>query len=157
MKEVASVIETLSMSQISSILNGNAFQLDYSSGKIELDADAIVVQRTEKEHMKVLNEGNLTVGLNTEITRSLRLEGVARDIIRSIQNLRKESGLDVTDRIQLYITGDKTAAEALAVHSDYIARETLASFNDKFEGDLISMELGDIQLKISLTKDLSAS
>lgn len=90
MKAAAGKIEELSMEEIQSILEGSVLHLDYDGGTVELNEESIIVQRFEKENMKVLNEGSLTVALDSEMTDELLQEGVVRDIIRSIQNLRKE-------------------------------------------------------------------
>jgi isoleucyl-tRNA synthetase len=74
----------------------------------------------------VINEGSLTVALDTEITEELALEGFARDLVRGAQNLRKESGLEVSDRIRLYISCGERLKRALDAHSAYISGETLA-------------------------------
>lgn len=156
MKEVANLIGALSMEEISSILNGEPLSLTYSNGAIDLDENAIVIQRTEKENMKVLNEGNLTVGLDSEMTKELLLEGLARDIIRSIQNLRKETGLDVTDRILLHIEGDEKIREAVDEFKEYICKETLAACVDTIElATSTEVTLGDHRAEIFIVKNPS--
>jgi len=126
MKEVATKIQDLPSSTIAAILDGSSVEITYSDGTIAIGLEDIVVQRSELEHMKVLNEGQLTVGFDTEITHELLLEGVARDIVRGVQNLRKEEGFDVADRITLYVYGDALVEESFTVFTDYISRETLA-------------------------------
>ncbi len=152
MKEVASMIEGFSMEQIAAILDGGTVELTYSAGTIVIDEQALAVQRTEKENMKVLNEGSLTVGLDSEMTEELLLEGLARDIIRSIQNHRKEIGLEVTDRIVLQVTGDETVAKVMDVFRDYVCSETLATCSEDIEGaQAAEVELSghDVLLQIS--------
>jgi isoleucyl-tRNA synthetase len=78
------------------------------------------------------------VALDTELTPELRLEGAARDVIRSVQQLRKDAGLDVTDRIVLrYPQADSDAAAAFAAHGPWIAGETLAESVEPGEGWLV--------------------
>ena len=77
--------------------------------------------------MKVLNEGSLTVALDSEMTDELLQEGAVRDIIRSIQNLRKEKNLEVTDRITLLIDGSSWLKGAVGEFSDHLLQETLAN------------------------------
>lgn len=74
---------------------------------MELTEEKIIVERIEKAGLKVVNDGTLTVGLDTNITDDLKKEGLARDLVRGIQNLRKEAGLSVTDRITLQVFGDE--------------------------------------------------
>ena len=68
----------------------------------------------------------LTVALDTTLTGDLRQEGLAREIINKVQNLRKKSGLEVSDRIELSITGSEAVLEAVEAHRDRITGETLA-------------------------------
>ena len=86
-----------------------------------------MVNRIEKANHKVVNEGTLTVGLDTEVTEELLLEGCIRDLVRGIQNLRKERGLEVTDRIALTVSStSETCKKAFAHFREYLMSETLA-------------------------------
>ncbi len=153
MKQVAQKIEQLSMSEIQSILDGATLYLDYDGGTLELTSDGIIVQRSEKEHMKVLNEDSLTVGLDTEITEELKQEGTIRDLVRSIQNLRKDSGLDVTDRIYLYLDGTEEVKQAVESFEEHLLGETLAvEYEWKEPVDGIEVECGEGNCKIGLAK-----
>jgi isoleucyl-tRNA synthetase len=75
----------------------------------------------------VASEGGVTVALELEITPELRREGLARELVRMIQDARKEAGLQVTDRIVLGVETSGEPAEALAAHGEEIAAETLAA------------------------------
>lgn len=72
------------------------------------------------------NDGSLTVALDTELNDDLRAEGIAREIVNRVQNLRKSSDLQVTDRIHLYLEHTETILPALNLFSDYIKNEVLA-------------------------------
>ena len=126
MKSAASEIEKLSGEQISAILDGRALSVSVAGREVELNSENVIVERTEKEDLKVLNDGTLTVGLDTKITTELRNEGLVRDLIRGIQNLRKESGFEITDRILLTVGGDAELEAAFAMFKDYISSETLS-------------------------------
>lgn len=153
MKEVASSIEQLSSNQIKQALEQGSLTIRYSGGELSLGLDDIVIQRIEKEHRKVLNEGTLTVGLDTEVTQDLLFEGLARDIIRFVQNLRKEKDFAVTDRIELVIGGDELVAQVYEVFKDYIARETLAQtirFSNADDG--VETVCGDTVVRVQVYK-----
>ena len=77
--------------------------------------------------MKVLNDGTLTVGLDSKVTDELKKEGYVRDLVRGIQNLRKESGLNVTDRINLKVSGDEELKAAFTMFEKFVTGEVLAS------------------------------
>ena len=128
MKEVASKIQVLSSSQIGSILDGNSYVVEYGENQsIELSTDDLIVQRSEKANLKILNEGDLTIGFDTEVTQRLLYEGIARDMIRGIQNLRKESGFEVSDRIILTVGGDEDTKAAYEMFKAFIETETLST------------------------------
>lgn len=126
MKEAAAEIEKLSSAEIQSILDGSTLCIEAAGKRVELTAEKIVVNRMEKDNLKVLNDGTLTVGLDTEITEELLYEGCVRDLVRAVQNLRKEKGLAVTDRIRLSVSGNETLHQAFLHHKDYLCAETLA-------------------------------
>lgn len=82
------------------------------------------------EDFEVARDDNRAVGINTRLTRELENEGLARELVNKIQNLRKQAGFQVTDRINLFCAAEEPAAgerlvEAMAVHRDYITSETL--------------------------------
>lgn len=140
MKAAAKKIEELSMKEIQSLLDGATLHLDYDAGELELKEDGIVIQRIEKENLKILNEGSLTIGLDSEITEDLLQEGTVRDIVRSIQNLRKERDLDVTDRINLKLSGSDWLKKAVTSFEEHLLTETLAD-NLVWEKTTESVEL----------------
>lgn len=126
MKHAAAEIAGLDQDSIQTILDGATLTIEIGGKSVELNNEKILVDRIEKEHLKVVNEGTLTVGLDTEITDELKKEGYARDLIRGIQNLRKSSGFEVTDRITLAVSGDAALKAAFEMFADFISGETLA-------------------------------
>lgn len=135
MKAAAAIIQNLNSEQIQSILEGRNLSIDVDGTGVELDPSKIIVERLEKDGLKVLNEGTLTVGLDSKITDELKKEGYIRDLVRGIQNLRKESGLNVTDRIKLTVSGDSELKDAFEMFKDFVSSETLAT-SCSFESDL---------------------
>ena len=127
MKLAATKIAALGQEEIQSILDGSKLSLDVEGKSVDLTEEKIIVERMEKEGLKVVNDGTLTVGLETNITDELKKEGWARDLVRGIQNLRKESGLSVTDRIKLMVFGDDELKDAWTMFADFVAGETLAA------------------------------
>ena len=99
-----------------------------SLGEFELNPDEILVDNIAAEGYAVESDGTYTVGISTEITPELRSEGYVRDIAHIVQNMRKNAGLEISDRIQLSINAPEGSdiATAIANHTDYIANETLA-------------------------------
>ena len=127
MKQAAQVISTLTSEQIQSILDGTKLSIEVSGNEVELDSEKVLVERLEKDDLKVLNDGTLTVGLDSKVTDELKKEGYVRDLIRGIQNQRKENGYNVTDRIKIKLSGDSDLQNAFTMFEDFIANETLAN------------------------------
>ena len=158
MKEASALIAGLDQRSIQSVLDGAVLSIEIGGKPIELTQDKIIVERFEKSTLKVVNEGTLTVALDSEITEELRLEGYARDLVRGVHNLRKERGLNVTDRIKLSVGADKDKdgelKKAFEMFSDYISSETLASeerWNDRISGAAL-IETGELTWKAEIEK-----
>ncbi|WP_455381481.1 DUF5915 domain-containing protein, partial [Salinispira pacifica] len=126
MKSAAEKISALSPREVQGLMEGTTLSIDLGTRTLDLTIDQVIVQRNERENLKVLNEGSLTVALDPEVTEDLRQEGLIRDLIRAVQNLRKESGFDVTDRISLYLQADDELQQAVDNYQDYLMNETLA-------------------------------
>lgn len=154
MKAAAVIIQNLNSEQIQSILEGRNLYIDVDGTGVELDPSKIIVERLEKDGLKVLNEGTLTVGLDSKITDELKKEGYIRDLVRGIQNLRKESGLNVTDRIKLTVSGDSELKDAFEMFMDFVSSETLAT-SCLFESELsggIAVDADDKTWRIAVEK-----
>jgi isoleucyl-tRNA synthetase len=127
MKEVASKIQEMRSEHIAQILDGLKKTFQYGDGQsIDISTDELMIQREEKENLKILNDGDLTIGFDTDVTPELLYEGIARDLIRSIQTMRKESGFEVSDRINVRLNGDEDTLKAVEMFGDRISSETLA-------------------------------
>jgi isoleucyl-tRNA synthetase len=126
MKEAAARIEALAGRDIRTILAGGTVELALAGRSFPLTAEGLLVTRNEKERLKVLNEGSLTVALDAELTPELIQEGLVRDLVRGVQNLRKERGLAVTDHIELELDGSEELRAAVNAFQDRLTGETLA-------------------------------
>ena len=154
MKDAASKIIALEQSAIQSILDGSKLTIEVGDKTVDLTEEKIIVDRIEKEDVKVINEGTLTVGLDTKITDELKKEGYVRDLVRGIQNLRKDSGFEVTDRIKLTVGGDAELKAAFEIFADFIKSETLAveaAWVDSIDG-ATSVEADDKTWSIKVEK-----
>ncbi|HKJ85960.1 MAG TPA: isoleucine--tRNA ligase [Spirochaetia bacterium] len=153
MREAAARIEELSGREIQGLLEGTVLNMDVAGRSLDLTQEDVIIQRTERENLKVLNEGSLTVALDPEITDELRQEGLVRDLIRQVQNLRKESGLDVSDRIRLTLSGSDELRAAVESNEEYLMGETLARSIEWAEpagGKAVS--LGEIECTVGVEK-----
>jgi isoleucyl-tRNA synthetase len=158
MKAAAARIETLNQEEIQSVLEGASLSLDIPGAEggtrtVVITADKLDIRRNEKANLRILNEGTLTVGLDTEINAELSMEGDIRDLIRGVQNARKEQGLLVTDRIKLTVFGPGTLKAAWDNLSRIAAEETLAPQTEWAQVDgQIPMEAGDDSWLVKIEK-----
>jgi isoleucyl-tRNA synthetase len=153
MKAAAEKIGSLGLPQIHELLAGRPVSLDVDGRTFPLTPDGVEIQRLEKENLKVVNEGSLTIALDPELTPELIEEGMIRDLVRGIQNLRKERGLEVSDRISLTISGSAALRAAAENHRDHVLSETLAvSWTWGSASDAVEMDCGDEKCSVSLRK-----
>jgi isoleucyl-tRNA synthetase len=131
MKEIAAAFGTLGQAEISAIQSaetaGEAYTLALPGGDVVLQVGDYQISSEDMPGWLVASEGSLTVALDVELTEALRLEGLARELVNRIQNLRKSSDFEVTDRIDTIIYADDPAlAAALAAHGGYVGAQTLS-------------------------------
>ena len=159
MKEIASSMGSLSQQEIAAVelagMQGSAYVLHLPSGDVELQPADYDITSEDMPGRLVATEGKLTIALDITVTPELRNEGVARELINRIQNLRKDSGFDVTDRISAHIERLPEVEEAMAGFKDYIASQTLALeivLDDNVEGGADVEWLDDRRIKIKLAR-----
>jgi len=153
MKLAAERIEALKQTEIQHLLEGSTLVLEIAGKTVELTKDKLDVRRLEKANLKVINEGTLTVGLDTEVTEELSREGDVRDLVRGVQNLRKESGFAVTDRIVVRLAGSDRLKAAWEAFADYVASEVLATEVVWGEAPgMVEVEAGEESWRVGLTK-----
>jgi len=153
MKEGAALVERLEGRQIASLLSGSSLVIEIAGRQIELTTDKVEVRRIEKASLRVVNEGTLTVALDADITQALLDEGNARDLVRGVQTLRKESGLAVTDRIELAVHGAPELRRAFDAFRDFVASETLAlSIRWEELPGMTPIEAGDLAWKAAIER-----
>lgn len=125
MRFVGQAINNLSEKDIAAIETDGKLSIDLNGDKVELLLEEVEISTQDIEGWLVANQGNLTVALDVSISEELRNEGIARELVNRIQNLRKESGLEVTDKIRLSIKKDGVLDEAVNKNAEYIKNETL--------------------------------
>ena len=103
------------------------FELDVDGRRLGFDADDVLIETTAAEGYACAEEGGYLAGLDTRLDDELRTEGVARELVRTVQEARKQAGLEVDDRITLRVHGSDGVAEALAKYRGFLMSETLAT------------------------------
>ncbi|HKK48350.1 MAG TPA: isoleucine--tRNA ligase, partial [Alkalispirochaeta sp.] len=153
MRSAAAVIEALSGAEIQQLMDGSTLSLDVDGEPVDITIESVLIQRREKENLRVLNEGSLTVALDPEITPELFQEGLVRDLIRAVQNLRKDQGFEVTDRIIASLDGSDDLVSALRQYEDYFSGETLTERIEWQPDDTaVELAIGDYSVRIAIRK-----
>ena len=125
MKTVAAAISGLSPVQAAALAAGREVELNAAGVTVTLTADDVVVQRSPKAGMVVASEADVIVGLETALTPELVLEGLAREFVSRLQNLRKDADFEVTQRIAVTVECDAEVQEAVNLFAAYVKAETL--------------------------------
>ena len=126
MKAVAAAVAAMSQEQIAALETNGTITLDVEGTPAVIERNDVEIVSQDIPGWTVANDGALTVALDLEITEELRREGWAREIVKRIQNLRKESGLEITDRIRIEMTHEEAIEGAVADFQDYICGQVLA-------------------------------
>ncbi|WP_297130533.1 isoleucine--tRNA ligase [uncultured Porphyromonas sp.] len=150
MKKAAAYLTGMSREEIETF--EKAGKTEYEGKEITLDSVEIISE--DVPGWLVLNEGSITIALDEEITEELRIEGLAREMVNRIQNLRKSSGFDVEDKIDIRLEKTPMTEQILAAHKDYISTQVQARSIESVEG-LSTGELLDLDEKVTLHAELT--
>ena len=155
MKNIAGRIKEFGKDEISKLESGEELKLDFDGEEVSVSKEDVEIVSTEIEGWIVETEEGVTVGIDTELTEDLIAEGYAREFVNRVQNMRKDSGLDVIDRIKIYFESEDRLANYLGKFSEYITNETLADglIADKnSNGYSEDWEIGEFRCVISIVK-----
>ena len=155
-KQMAAMAATFSQEQIAAIESAAETTLDIAGETITVTAADFEITSEDMPGWLVASEGKLTVALDITVTDELRREGVARELINRIQNIRKDSGFEVTDKIRVEIEQKELVAGAIEHFADYIASQTLATEVKASAAPqgavVVDSEVDDESLKIAVTR-----
>ena len=155
MKFIANAANNASVSEITSYESNGNLTLEIGAENISFDNRAFDVITADVPGWKIANSENITVALDLTISEELKNEGIARDLVNRIQNIRKETQLEVTDFINVFFCANNEIKNAINNNLNYICSETLAReiiFQDKIEKPFFAGEIEEIQLSIEKTK-----
>ena len=155
MKAVAAEIASMNQEQIAAMESAGVYQL--TSVDYQLIAEDVEIATEDMPGWLVMNEGQLTIALDIELTDQLIEEGIARELINRIQNLRKSSGLEITDRIIIELQDRPEIHNAVLHFNDYIASQVLATdlklaTSDLEQSGLSTIEMDNYSLIINIKK-----
>ncbi len=154
MKVVSAALSKFSQHDISQLEKDSHFTVTIEEEPITLALNEVEISAEDIPGWSVATKGTLTVALDITITDELKKEGEAREFVNRIQNIRKDSGFDLTDRINITISENEKLATAINEYKNYICAEILAE-NISFSNNLvdgIQIEVNEIPLRVSVTK-----
>ena len=152
MKGIAAAMSALDQDQIAELETNGKIAVDVEGNAVEVEAADVEIISEDIPGWLVSNEGKLTVALEIELNDELRNEGMARELISRIQNLRKETGLEITDRIYVTLTPNEKVEKAVAGFADYIKSQVLALDITLADNDGTETELDDFKINIKVVK-----
>jgi isoleucyl-tRNA synthetase len=154
MKLIANAVREFTQADISQIEKERKIPIEIDGKMITLELADVEISSKDIEGWLVANEGALTVALDVTISEELKQEGIARELVNRIQNARKESGLEVTDKIKLTVSKFENLEQSIETNKNYIMSETLTKelvFSEQIsEG--IDIEFDGIKSKILIQK-----
>jgi len=139
---VATKIRSMTGSEVNRLLADGSLTFKLDGSEFVVATDDVEILHEDVKGWLVESEGPVTVALDTELNQDLVDEGFAREFVNRVQNRRKDSGLEVTDRIRLYVRCSETLARALEKQASYVKQETLAvEFRIVTKADHVSVDL----------------
>ena len=154
MKDYQQVLLDLNSEDQEMLLKEQTITVDFDGGRLDITPDMVDVRIDAKEGFNIGMENNKFIILNTELTRELLLEGLAREIVSKVQNIRKEQDFNIVDRISIEYSSDDEIKEAFEHFKDYIMSETLCvtlSINDNLT-NIIDINGHEVKLEIKVAK-----
>jgi len=153
---VANAIKSLGKDQIKDLEKGNNVVLNVNGEDIEISREDVEIVSSEITGWVVENEEGVTAAIDTELGNELVSEGLAREFVNRVQNMRKDAGYNVIDKIHISFTGSPELTQAVLSHSSYITNETLAESllnkNNFIKGFKQDWKINDLDCTICIEK-----
>ena len=155
MRFVGAAVQKFTQDDISKLEKEGEISLEINGKFVNLSLEEVEISSQDIEGWLVANQGGLTVALDVTINEQLRKEGVARELINRIQNIRKDSGFEVTDKIQLTIENNAVLQEAVLENEAYIKTETLTNSLEFAESisNGVEIEFDNVKSKLLISKN----
>ena len=158
MKQLAATIAAMSQPDIAEFEKNGSFTFDIDSQQATIERGDVEVISEDIPGWLVANEGNLTVALDITVTDELHREGIARELVNRIQNIRKTSGFDITDKIDVAIASNAETDQAVKEYRDYMSRQVLANtfeIVDNLSGESVSeLDFDTFKVNIRIVKSV---
>lgn len=152
MKSVAAHMDGLDQDAIALLEQNGSISFDIDGSPVTVDVADVEIISEDIPGWLVSNDGNLTVALEVELTEDLLNEGMARELINRIQNMRKDAGLEITDRIAIKVSPNDSIAKAIANYEDYVKTQVLADSISVEDNAGTDVEFDNFVVRIQVTK-----
>ena len=152
MKGIAAAMSSLEQDQIASLEKQGTITIEVDGQSVTVESADVEIISEDIPGWLVSNEGNLTVALEVELNDELRKEGMARELINRIQNMRKETGLEITDRIKVTVSPNELVRNAVESFMEYIKGQVLADDIEIKDNDGAEVDFDDFKLNIKIEK-----
>lgn len=152
MKGIAAQIGGLTQTQINDFENNGYLDLDVEGDTVKVELADVEIISEDIPGWLVSNEGNLTVALEIELTDELKREGIARELVNRIQNMRKDNAYEITDRINVVVSPDANTDAAISQYADYIKSQVLADSITIADNDGVVVDFDEYKLNIKIEK-----
>lgn len=155
MKQLAAKVQTMPQDAIAAFEKDGSYTFDIEGQNATIELADVEIISEDIPGWLVANDGRLTVALDVTVTDELRKEGIARELVNRIQNIRKSSDFDITDRILVKISKQPQVEEAVSEYNDYIAAQILADkieLADNVVGNEIDMDEYILTISVEKTK-----
>ena len=154
MKAVAAAVSEMSQDAIAELERNGRYEFNLSGEKAVIEVTDVEIFSEDIPGWLVANEGKLTVALEVTLTEELRREGIARELVNRIQNIRKNSGLEITDKIAIVLSKNSRTDDAVNEYNKYICTQVLAnslSLADEV-ADGVELSFDEFSLTVKVTK-----
>jgi len=154
MKQVAAAVANLDQAQIGELEANGKLTLDLNGTPAEIEASEVEIFSEDIPGWVVANEGTLTVAMDTVVTDELRREGIARELVSKIQNIRKSSGFEITDKINVMVAKNDSTNDAINEYNAYICNQVLANSLQIVDevSDATTLEFDGFTLDVNVVK-----
>lgn len=152
MKGIAAQIGALTQAQITEFEHNGYIDLDVEGNAVKVELSDVEIISEDIPGWLVSNEGNLTVALEIELTDELKREGIARELVNRIQNMRKDNAYEITDRINVVVSSDANTDAAISQYADYIKSQVLADSITIADNDGVVVDFDEYKLNIKIEK-----
>lgn len=155
MKQLATAISSMSQEDILMFENAGTFTFEIENQQATIELSDVEIISEDIPGWLVANEGRITVALDITVTEELKREGIARELVNRIQNIRKSSGLDITDKIKVYVSSNPETNSAVEDYKDYIAKQVLANTIEitmELPGEITDLDFDGLKLPVSIIK-----